>query len=501
MLSDPGRGGTGSTVVTATGAGRGRNEQMTRRLAGSDAGFLYIESPTNTSTCVDLMVLGPAADGRGPLTVHDLRDHLAARLHLVPSLRWRLAPVPGGLDTPRWVDDPDFDLGYHVRHATLPAPGGDDELRAFVATQLPGLLDQRHPLWQVVLVDGPADGRQALVWRFHHTLADGAGLVTTLGRLFGPPPTRPAPAWNPQIPPGPVRLLAGAVRHQARAWRDGPALLRETLQRFKAVDERRATAPVAVPRSMGDAPRTVLNHSSDARRSFGLARLDLARLQQVRTAAGTTLSDVVLAVVAGALRGHLLDHEALPDRPLVVNVPVANDPPGAPPRITGNVFANYFSFLATDETDPRARLAAIAAANTEAKEQLEVQGRHTLPAWLDRIPPVIAARGSAWMSARQRAGTTEPDFNVLVSNVRIPDPSWSLDGRPVERFAMSGPVADGAGLNVTVVGYDDTVHVALVTNPAAVDRPQDLARRIEEALDELVDACTGPAADAEPVGV
>lgn len=487
--------------MTAATGRKGTDEQVARRLAGSDAGFLYIESPTNTSTCVDLMVLGPDRNGRGPLTVHDLRDHLAGRLHLVPSLRWRLAPVPGGLDTPRWVDDPHFDLGYHVRHATLPAPGGDDELRAFVATQLPGLLDLRHPLWQVVLVDGLADGRQALVWRFHHTLADGAGLVTTLGRLFGPPPTRPAPAWRAQALPGAVRLTAGAVRHQARAWTDTPALLRETLRRFKAVDERRAAAPVAVPRSMGDAPRTVLNHSSDARRCFGLARVDLARLQVVRKAAGTTLSDVVLALVAGGLREHLLAVDALPDGPLVVNVPVANDPPGAPPRITGNVFANYFSFLATDEPDPRARLAAIAAANAEAKEQLEVQGRHTLPAWLDRIPPAIASRASAWMSGRQRTGAAEPDFNVLVSNVRVTDATWSLGDRPVERFAMSGPVADGAGLNVTVTGYGDVVHVALVTNPAAVDQPQELARRIEAALDDLVDACTGPAVDPEPVGV
>ena len=468
---------------------------MVRRLAGSDAGFLYIESPTSTSTCVDLLVLGPATDGRGPLTVHDLRDHLAQRLHLVPSFRWRLAPVPGGIDTPRWVDDPDFDLGYHVRQATLPAPGGHDELRAFVASQLPGLIDLRHPLWQVVLVDGLADGRQALVWRFHHSMADGAALVTILDRLLGPPPTRPAPAWRAQSLPGPVRLFAGAVRHQTRAWLDGPALLGGAPRRLKAGDERRGGAPVAVPRSMGDAPRTVLNRSADAERAFGLARVGLAELQQVRKAAGTTVSDVVLAVVAGALRAHLLGQGALPDTPLVVNVPVANDPPGAPPRTTGNVFANYFSFLATDEPDPRARLAAIAAANTEAKEQLEVQGRHTLPAWLDRIPPAIASRASTWMSGKQRAGTAEPDFNVLVSNVRIADPSWTLGTRPVEQLAMSGPVADGAGLNVTVTGYGPTVHFALVVNPAAVADPQGLAERIDDALNDLEEALTAPTDD------
>ncbi len=474
---------------------------MALRLAGSDAGFLYIESPTNTSTCVDLTVLGPATDGRPPLTVHELRDHLAGRLPRVPSLRRRLAPVPGGLDTPRWVDDPDFDLGYHVRHATLAQPGGDDELRHFVATQLPGLIDQRHPLWQVVLVDGLADGRQALVWRWHHTLADGAGLVTTLSRLLGPPRPTTEPDRSPRGTehdgdvgrlPRPSQLVKGALGHQARAWRDVPSLLAETLRRFKAVDERRATAAVAVPRSMGDAPRTVLNNSADNRRAFGLVEVGLTRLQDVRKAAGTTLSDVVLAVVAGALRDHLLAHDALPDGPLVVNVPVANDAPGAPPRITGNVFANYFSFLATDEADPIARLHGVAEANREAKEQLEIQGRHTLPAWLDRIPPVVASRASAWMAGRQRTGTAQPDFNVLVSNVRVTEANWSLGTRPVERFAMSGPVADGAGLNITVTGYGPTVHFALVVNPAAVADPQELAERIDASLTDLEEALTAP---------
>lgn len=471
---------------------------MVLRLAGSDAGFLYIESPTSTSTCVDVMVLAPAVDGRGPLTVHELRHHLAARMERVPSLRRRLAPVPGGLDTPRWVEDPDFDLGYHIRHGVLAAPGGEGELREFVATQLPGRLDLRHPLWQVVLVDGLDGDRQALVWRWHHTLADGAALVTTLSRLLGPP--RPDRATHrpadPVSVPRPRELLSGALRHQARAWVDVPSLLAETLRRFKEVDQRRATAEVAVPRSMGGAPRTVLNNSADDRRRFGLVGVDLARLQRVRRAAGTTLSDVVLAVVAGALRAHLLAHGNLPEGPLVVNVPVANDPPDAPPRITGNVFANYFSYLATDEADPQARLRAVADANREAKEQLEIQGRHTLPAWLDRIPPAVASPASRWMSRRQRDGSAPPDFNVLVSNVRVPDADWSMGGREVERFAMSGPVADGAGLNITVTGYGPTVHFALVANPAAVANPQELARRLDDALVELerafADGPTGP---------
>lgn len=464
-----------------------------RALKGSDAGFLFIETPDQTSTCVDLAVLAPAADGRHPLTLHGLRRHIADRLHLIPAFRWRLAPVPGGIGHPVWVEDPDFDLDYHLRHAVLDAPGGDAELDQLMAAMLPGLLDRRHPLWQVILVDGLSDGRQALIFRFHHALADGAGLIATLGRIFdadGPPSVPPAGAGVERVAPpapGPSRLFLTTLVAQLRAWMAVPRLLVTTLRRFKAVDQRRASAEVPVPRSMVDAPPSELNRCTDARRVYARARLPLADFRQVRNAGGTTLSDVVLAVVAGGLRRHLLDRQALPEEPLVVNVPVGNDAADAEPRQTGNVFANYFAHLATDVADPRERLAVTAAYNEEAKVQLELLGRDTLPAWLDRIPPAIAGPAARAIPRRRAAKGAPPDFNVLVSNVRVDVSKWHLDGRAVEHFSMSGPVADGAGLNITVTGAGDSVTMALVANPASVERPDALARDLAEALQELVD--------------
>ena len=463
-------------------------------LRGSDAGFLFIETPEQTSTCVDLAVLAPPPAGTGPLTVDSLRRHIADRLHLIPAFRWRLAPVPGGIGHPVWVEDPDFDLDYHLRHAVVDAPGDDAALDRLMATMLPGLLDRRHPLWQVVLVDGLAGGRQALIFRFHHTLADGAGLIATIGRIFdadGPPP--PPPASTATAPVGPTvprpgRLFLTTLVAQIRAWLAAPRLLVDTLRRFKAVDRRRESADVPVPRSMVDAPHSALNRCTDARRVYARALLPLADLRQVRREAGTTLSDVVLAVVAGGLRSHLAERQDLPAEPMVVNVPVGNDDPDAPPRQTGNVFANYFAHLATDVADPRERLAATAAYNEEAKFQLEILGRDTLPAWLDRIPPFIAGPAARAIPRRRAAKGDPPDFNVLVSNVRADVSNWRLDDRAVEHYSMSGPVADGAGLNITVTGAGDTVTMSLVANPAAVERPDELARSLESALRELVDA-------------
>lgn len=464
-----------------------------QRLAGSDAGFLFVEAPTMTSVCVDLLELDTPPAGAAPLTVHDLAEHLAERLHLVPSLRWRLEAVPLGLHHPEWIDDPDFDLGYHVRQARVAAPGGPAELDALLAEVLPGLLDLRHPLWQVVLVDGLAEGRQALVFRFHHAIADGAALLRTLDLLFGPHGGRPPEPIDRRGPTPPKRrtVLRRAFAAQLRNWWRAPRLLRTTLRRFKAVEARREEATVAVPRAMDDAPPSILNASFTAERTYARAILPLDRLQVVRRSAGTALSDVVLAVVAGGLRTYLGARDQLPDRPLVANVPVANDPPGAPPRQHGNRFANFFTTLATDVADPRERLAAIAAGSTEAKLQLDVQGRDTLPDWLDRLPPAIAAPAARGLARRSAKHPESADFSVLVSNVRATDPDWTVGGRRVVHAYMSGPVADGAGLNVTITGFGGNLHLAVVATPDAVAEPRELVQAFAAALDELEATCTG----------
>lgn len=458
-----------------------------RRLAGSDAGFLFVESPTQSSTCVDIAELGLATDGRGALTLPELRRHLEPRLHLVPHLRWRIETVPLQIAHPVWIRDGDFDLDYHLRELTVDEPGQPADLDRLVAEHATAPLDRRHPLWQIVLVNGLAGGRQALLLRFHHSVADGLGLITTIGELFGERTVGPPPPFHGESASRLV-IFVVALLHQFRAWLAAPRLLVTTLRRFRATDARRETAPVLVPRPMGDAPPSPLNRSDDATRTFARTRLPLADVRAVKNAAGTTLSDVVLALVAGALRRHLLMDGSLPESPLVVNVPLGMDPPGAPPRTSGNVFANFFAYLATDVEDPKERLAAIAANTTESKHQLEVLGTDTLPNWLDRFPPALVGPVARRMARRLREGEHPPDFNVLVSNVRIPDEPRSVGTRPITRLTMSGPVADGAGLNITVGGLGPNLEIAITANPAAVAHPHELAALMKGALAELLRA-------------
>lgn len=459
-----------------------------QRLAGSDTGFLFIETPGQTSVCVDMVHLAPRPDGR-PLSLADLHRWVNARLPLLPSWRWRLQDVPGKLHHPVWIEDPDFDLGYHLRERTLPAPGGDAEVEALHAELLPQLLDLRHPLWRITLVHGLADERQALLFQIHHALADGAAILFTMAQLFHPLPAGPLPPLPPAEHPTRSLLLRQALRDQAHAWRAIPSMYRETKARFLAVNERRAGDHPPVPKPMGDAPHTILNRPGPPVRVTARARLPLADLQAVRRGAGCTLNDVVLAMVGGGLRSYLLERAALPEGSLVANCPVSGDPPGTPPRQWGNRFANFFAYLGTDVADPRERLDVVAAGTVEAKELLEALGHFTLTEWLERIPPAIGRPAARWMIDRNAADDTKADFNVLVSNVRFTDDDFALDGHEVEAIHLTGPIGDDCGLNVTVVGYRDTLHLTIDASPVGVDDPHDLVDQIRLALEELV-SCT-----------
>jgi diacylglycerol O-acyltransferase / wax synthase len=159
-------------------------------MGGEDAGFLELERPGQPMTSMYLVVLGhggdrPTGERPAPITIGSLRRRLIERLDVLPALRWRLVQVPLRLHHPVLVDDPAFNLDAHMSRAELTAPGGPEELDALCGTLCAAPLDRSRPLWHLTLVDGLAANRQAIVWRFHHSLLDGAASLTTLARFFG----------------------------------------------------------------------------------------------------------------------------------------------------------------------------------------------------------------------------------------------------------------------------------------------------------------------------
>ncbi len=469
------------------------------RLSGEDAGFLYMDLPGQPMNTMAVGVLSPATGAAA--TLDDLRRHLEERLPQLPSFRWRVVRVPLRLHHPVAVDDPDFDLDFHLRTERVDAPGGPAEVDALFARIAERHLDPRHPLWQATLVDGLEGGRQALILKYHHCLADGVAAFTTFSRVFSDAPRDPIPGVAPFAPtrlPGRARLVAGALADHARAAARLPRLAATTKARTDAVKARRAGATVEVPDFSGQAPWCVLNDAFTPGRAYARAALPLAGLKAVKDAAGVTLNDAVLGVMAGACRRYLDAHGGVPDRPLLTSVPVSDEPADAPVRQAGNRFWSFTTSLATDVDDPWERLQVISAVAREAKEQLALLGTDLMPAWLDVVPPLVAQPGAKALVNRLRAATDLVDANILISNIKGPDQPWELFGRRVENLHVDGPPSNGVGCNVMVWSYGDRMLFGVLSFADALTDPALLSRAVTESFEELRDLAAAHRAD-QPV--
>ena len=477
-----------------------------RRLNGEDDGFFHMDLPNQPMTTISVATLRPPSGPDGsprPMALADLRAHVAARLDELPSFRWRVLPVPGQLHHPVAVRDPEFDLDFHLRELTLPAPGTEAELDAVVCDLASRRLDRRHPLWQLHLVHGLVDGRQALVTRTHHLLMDGTAALFTFSRLYSATdhevvvPEEVEGPWAPEALPRPRRLVADALRDQGRDLRRLPGLVRRSWRGFRAVDERSQTSDVEVPAPVSGTEACSLNDAFTAERAWTPVALPLADVRRVKDAADASLNDVVLAVVAGAFRGYLLARDDLPGRPLTCSVPVGMEPPGAPPRQTGNWFGSLTTSLATDVADPWARLAEISRVTAEAKVRHELLGESLLPEWLDIIPPFVTAWGVLGHNRGRAANRDQADVNVLVSNLRGPRERWHLGDALVEDLYLSGPPSNGVGSNVMVWSYGDRLMFGIRSFADSLDAPDELRRRLHEALAELVARAAEAEAEVE----
>ncbi len=463
-----------------------------RRMGGEDAGFLYMERPEQPLNTQCLGIIRPPAGADGapvPITMDDLRGHVHDRLVVLESFRWRVAPVPFGLHHPVYVDDPDFDIDNHLRHATLPAPGGSTKLDALFASVAERTLDRRFPLWQVVLVDGLAGGRQAVIVRYNHCMADGVAALVIFSTIFSatPPAEVPGP-WKPPAVPRPTRLVVDALADRVRMAGSVPGLLRAVRSERAAARAFDAAATFPLPVAAGAAPACSLNDAYTAGRVYTRVRLPLRDVRTVKDAAGVSVNDVALAVVGGALRRVLEARGEHVDGPLTASVPVSTEPAGAPPRQWGNRFSALLTSLATDVDDPWDRLAAVHAVTASAKRRFDVSGAARMPELVDHVPPLVArpALRSVWRAMRD--GNRRPDASVLVSNLRGPEDRWHLAGAEVEELYLSGPPSGGVGSNVMLWSYAGDLVLSILSFADSLHSPSLFAGALRAALDELVEA-------------
>jgi WS/DGAT/MGAT family acyltransferase len=452
-----------------------------RRLNGVDAGFLYTERDTQPCTPIFILELSTT------LTLEQLHLRISRRLDLVPSFRWVLRPVPFRLNHPVWIWDPQFDLDFHLHHIVLESPGDEATFDRLIADISERPLDRSHPMWQITLVDGLEDSKQALVICVHHSMVDAVAALNTLSALFndgdfGSSAKLPWERENPRS----LALMLDGLRDQWIAWRKAPELVRQARQGLSAMKSRRRESMVSVPKFARNKKACLVNSAYSTRRSFARSTIRLLDLKVVKEVSGATMNETLLAITGAALRGYLLERGELPDRPLVTGVAVSLPEAGPTPRQWGCNIAQYLTSLATDVEDPWERLSMVSLVSREGRRLLDLGGLDIAPRLVEYFYPYIAVPALKFLSRRHTKHRNKAMSDLLVSNIPGPSVRWSSDVATVEGLWISGPPVDGSGLNVTFTGYGGSMAVAVRSNPDAIDSPSELVERIDSALGELL---------------
>lgn len=466
-----------------------------------------METPTSRPYVAGTLILEPLPGGEpadGLASFDRIRAVIAERLPLVPRLRRRAVRVPLDLQLPLWVDDPAFDLDAHVRRAALPSPGGQLELDAFLGEVMARPLPPGRPLWEMVVVEGLAGGRSAVVARLHHAILDGVSGATAMAAFLdlGPEPA-PRSVEEPSAPPAHgdrlpsaaslLRYAAASIVRQPDVARvafhrslDAMVALAEQNRRLAAEGRRPPPTPFR-------APRTSLNGNVTTERAAATLAVPLADLELVRTACGggVTVNDVVLCAAGDAAGRLLAARGEHPAAPLVALVPVATRgravvPEEGRPAHVGNAVSGMLVPLPVSAPDPFDRLRAVAQAAQVSKEQEERVGGDLLEGLTRALPPAVLRAAMQGISRFHLFDRLPPPFNLVVSTVVLPDVTLWWAGREVSAVYPFGPVVDGVGLNVTAMTYQGTVYVGLLACPRQIPDVGSLAELLGDTLDDLV---------------
>jgi WS/DGAT/MGAT family acyltransferase len=455
------------------------------RLTGLDSSFLHLERDAAHMHVAGCMVF----DGDAP-AYDELVAQIVSRLHLVPRYRQRLAFVPFNQGRPVWVDDPHFNVGFHVRHTALPSPGGEDQLKRLTGRVFSQALDRSRPLWEIWLVEGLADGRFALLSKTHHSLVDGVSGVDIATVLFDTsaepmPVARPDHEWVPRPLPTGAQLLADALLERATVPAEIVRGVRATLRGPRQVAARLGHAlggVSAIARAgLNAAPASPLNVRIGPHRRFTWVRGDLQQFKSVKNAIGGTVNDVVLAAVAGSLGRYLRMHgEATEDTVLRAMVPIsvrAEVERGA----LGNKVAAMWAPLPIGLTDPVARLLTISRDKEGIKESGQAVGAQVLTELSGFAPPTIMAQ-AARLQARQRL------FNLVVTNVPGPQFPLYMLGRRLDAMYPMVPLAENQALGIAIMSYDGQLNFGLNADYDAIPDLEALADELRAAIEELAAA-------------
>jgi diacylglycerol O-acyltransferase / wax synthase len=468
------------------------NQGHKDRLTAVDASFLHQEKQASHMHVGALVVFEGPSPSR-----EDFCHHLRSRLRLVPRYRQKLAFPRFEMGRPFWVDDPSFNLDYHVRHTALPKPGSEEQLRHLVGRIFSQRLDRSKPLWELWIVQGLEGGRFALISKTHHALVDGVAgvdIATVLFDLSPVPGELPEDdAWMAQPEPSSAELVAEGVKGLLRtpfslagqaigAAQHPGATLGRAREAAEGLGE-------VVWAGLNPAPDVPLNVEIGPHRRVWWVESRLDDFKEIKNSLGGTVNDVVLAVVSGAL-GRWLRHRGVRTEGLELRalVPVsirAEDERGT----LGNRILAMRGPLPVYVRDPVERLTIVREAMGSVKESKQALGAEVIAGLQDFAPPTLLAQAS-------RLNFSTRLFNLIVTNVPGPQFPLYLLGREMERIVPIAFLPENHALAIAIISYNGKVDFGLLADYDAMADIDVLGGYLEDSLAELLKAARKRSASA-----
>jgi diacylglycerol O-acyltransferase len=468
------------------------------RLSGLDAGFYFAESE-NTP-----MHVGSVTVFEGPAPSYgDIVRLLLSKLPVVPRYRQRVREVPLQLARPLWLDDPHFNILYHVRHTAVPGPGSDEQLRNLAGRVLGQRLDMAKPLWEFWLVEGLADNRWAIISKVHHCMVDGVAGTDLMTLMFDlePDAKHDAPEpWTPERTPSNLELVTGAVSetvaHPIRQLPAVPSVRKAVKGLVDSASTLAQTVPSLAKQAVTPTARS-LNGPIGPHRRWAWTDGRIDEFKAVRTALGGTVNDVILTAITSGFRDLLAERGELSSDKLVVRsmVPVSvrrDDEKGAMDNRVSAVFVD----LPVGQPDPKARLAAIRGQMDEYKKAMQAVDVPSIIAMGDFVAPALLSLG---VRAVMQAGQLW--CQAVTTNVPGPNFPLYVLGRKMQSANAYVPIAGGTRLSIGIFSYLNTITFGINADFDAFPDVDVLSEGIRRGIDELValaakEGAAAPAAKA-----
>ncbi|WAC24346.1 WS/DGAT/MGAT family O-acyltransferase [Blastomonas sp. SL216] len=468
-----------------------------RQLQGMDASFVALEQRNAPMHIGSILIYDPSTAPGGFVRFKDILNFFESRMHLSQTMRQRLVKVPLNLDYPYWIEDPDFDLEYHVRHVALPKPGDWRQLCIQAARIFSRPLDLTRPPWEFCVVEGLDNiegvpkGSFAMITKVHHAAIDGMSGIDLMDALHTLRPEDPPPpasrAWRPDRVPDPVGLfLKGYARAWLNPWRQTGVIAKAAPGLYRAAkglvtNEFSLNTAIAAPRTRFNVP--VSPNRVVEGRTFTLA--DIKALRALSP--GCKINDVFLAIIGGGLHRYLTAHAELPESSLTAMAPISVRAEKEK-NTMGNQVSAMIVPLGSHIADPVERLAYVHEQTLRSKAMTDALGARQMTEMSKVSPALFMALGAQLYTRLGLANYVKPPFSTVVTNV--PGPPVPIYSTGAKMISMHGLLCltDGLALGHVVQSYVDQATIGFTACRKAMPDPEFYSECLQASFEDLMAA-------------